>query len=49
MNERKSIRGESRKKSLTESSYLENLKNCEGTVELIEGVSLNFMIKLPIG
>lgn len=30
-------------------SYLKNFKNCERTVELIEGVSLNFMIKLVIG
>lgn len=50
----KQRRSTQEKESLTEamkkfSSYLENLKNCEGAVELIEGVSLNFIIELVIG
>lgn len=38
-----------REKEKFNRSYLKNFKNCERTVELIEGVSLNFMIKLVIG
>jgi len=52
--EHETTKKHSEEKSLTEamkifSSYLENLKNCEGAVELIEGVSLNFIIELVIG